>query len=522
MDTEKFAEAQSLYDAGDYRKSARLFLESIEKGTPIGNGPAYHMAGNSFMRLKRYSDAAVVFEHALRDDTYQRHGAVEANLANSYIRTGDYSAAVAHYDAALNLGNPEEAYKYYVGMAQAYMQQEQYDHAAVAYKHAALNEYNPAPGKALVNLGLAMMASGNPKGAVEAYRAALASPEYENKGRALLNMGVAYHAQGMWHDAIRSIEEAQVLHGYQDSALAQRTIADARKRLAIEEQVEAADAALVADDEAPAETPMQQQPLQQAPPQPQPAAPIPAYLPDEDASEEELPGLDALLPDSESRFGKAEDVDRFFSRTEQEAAAAGRARERRAKGKFRWLKIVAIVVLVLAILAGAAAALLITGQGYPSAKATVSSLLDEYGAGRSISQMWTYGAQKSIESQMVIVPIPNSYTIDAVKLSTASGSRSLWPDRTTVTATVYNDFGDTLVFSFVLAREGIGWKIVEVIPEVGSDGGLGGEVYPPDGGSLSEQSPQSTDESEEMLQEQPGDVYVEEPVTGPEMQGTAP
>jgi tetratricopeptide (TPR) repeat protein len=471
VDTNKFAEAQKLYGEKDYRRAARAFLESIEKGTPIGNGPAYHMAGNSFMQLKRYSDAVTVYEHALRDDTYQRRGAVESNLANSYLHVGDYSAAVAHYEAALGDSDASGYYKYYQGMALAYMKQENYEAAALAYKHAALDEQNPKPGGALLNLGLAMMAAGKPDAAVEAYRAALSSAGYDNKGRALLNLGIAYHAQGKWREAIRSIEEAQMLHGYESSTLAIRTIKDARARLAIEEQVEATDVALVGEDMDSELEPLEEEIVPGV--IPDDAHTAPSAILNEGAQSKDFDtasdhALTALAPDdfgdaesdsdldsdaSDLGIGDPSEVETFFARTEKEIAAEGRKTARAARSRFGWVKPVIIVVLVLAVLGGAVAALYYTGQGLPSAKTTVTELLDAYNQGKSIAPMWTYDAQDTATRQMVLVPASIDYTINKVVSA---------PNVSSVDVSISTDTGANLDFTFDLAREGIGWKVASL------------------------------------------------------------
>ena len=458
MDTQKFSEAQELYNAGDYRKSARLFLDAVEKGTPIGNGPAYHMAGNSFMRLKRYSDATVVFEHALRDDTYQRRSALEANLANAYVRTGEYDAAIAHYEAALALGDVENTYKLYLGTAQAYMRQQKFELAAIAYKHAALDPHNPTPGKSLLNLGLAMMAGGNAKGAIEAYKAALASPEYENKGRALLNSGIAYHSLGMWQDAISAFEEAKLQPGYQESELAESTLADARHRLMLEAQVAEAD--LDIEDAVDEDL----------------IDPVEAFMTGSIPSDgtytsdfEQVTGIDSfadddqpdameddLYPQREVRVGNAEDVERFFAMSDREVARQGRDKMKGERSRFFWVKWVAVIILLLGTLGGGGAALYFTGQGFPSAETTVTDLLNSYSEGHSISDYWTFDAQENLESRMVIIPIPETFTIDDIERG---------PARTVVKASIVTAGEETLTFSFGLAREGIGWKVNEVALE---------------------------------------------------------
>jgi len=481
VNTQKFAEAQQHYNAGDFRKSARLFLDAVEKGTPIGNGPAYHMAGNSFLRLKRYSDATVVFEHALRDDTYNRRGAVEANLANAYVRTGDYDSAIAHYEAALASGDAENAYKYYQGTAQAYMQQHKYDLAAIAYKHAALEPNNPAPGKSLSNLGLAMMANGNGAGAVEAYQAAIACPDYENKGRALLNLGIAYHSLGMWEDAVKALEEAKRQPNYKESELAEGTLAHAKHRLELDQGIAEADQVLEEevigeeDDDGmvdPVEAYMQQQAEKTALSQDQAATddidtgdPVPEDI--AIAATGKFPAVSDdvavdgggdLLPQREIEVGNSEDVARFFSLTEKEVAAQGKEKLRKERGRFFWLKWAAVIVLLLGAIGGGGAALFLTGQGHPSAEGTVTGLLQSYSEGRSIAEYWTFAAQADIESRMVIVPIPETFTVDSI----SPGST-----HTDVTVTVHTEDEPARVFVFNLVREGIGWKVENIVAFAG-------------------------------------------------------
>ena len=480
MDTQKFTEAQQYYNEGDFRKSARLFLDAVEKGTPIGNGPAYHMAGNSFLRLKRYSDATVVFEHALRDDTYNRRGAVEANLANAYVRTGDYDSAIAHYEAALASGDAENAYKYYQGTAQAYMQQEKYDLAAIAYKHAALEPNNPTPGKSLSNLGLAMMANGNGAGAVEAYQAAIACPEYENKGRALLNLGIAYHSLGMWEDAVKALEEAKHQPNYQGSELAEGTLEHAKRRIELEQGVAEADQKIedevvtTEDDDLidPVEAYMQEQAEKAAAQQEQSAKDdIDTGDPTSDdveaAATGKFPAIteDAVVDDDgilltphEADVGNSEDVERFFSMSEREVAAKGKEELKEERGKFFWVKWAAVIILLLGALGGGGAALFLTGQGHPSAESTVTNLLQSYSEGRSIAEYWTFGAQANIESRMVVVPIPETFTIDSVDSASMN---------TDITVTVHTEDEDARVFVFNLAREGIGWKVENIVPDNG-------------------------------------------------------
>ncbi|TLM89358.1 MAG: tetratricopeptide repeat protein, partial [Actinobacteria bacterium] len=213
MDQNKFAEAQAAYDAGDYRTAAKAFLASAGKGA-AGNGSAFHMAGNSLMRLRRYQDAVTVYGHALRDDTYDRRGAVQANLGAAYAALGEYADAATAYERAIGEPGYSAHYKAYQGAAAALMERGKVEEAAVAYRKAAIDPGNPDPGKALVNLGLCFMALGRPGDAAEAYKAALGFDQYQGRGKALSNLGLAYTQMGEYGEAVKAFEKATQLHDH--------------------------------------------------------------------------------------------------------------------------------------------------------------------------------------------------------------------------------------------------------------------------------------------------------------------
>ena len=55
------------------------------------------MAGNALMRLRRHQDAVTVYGHALRDELYDRRGAVWANLGKAFSEVGEYAESVKAY-----------------------------------------------------------------------------------------------------------------------------------------------------------------------------------------------------------------------------------------------------------------------------------------------------------------------------------------------------------------------------------------------------------------------------------------
>jgi tetratricopeptide (TPR) repeat protein len=219
VDQSRFQEAQQAYDAGEFRAAAKGFLASAGRGAD-GNGAAYHMAGNALMRLRRYADAVTVYGHALRDQIYDRRGAVLANLGVAYCELGEYTEAARSYEQALVEPDYTTPWKAYQGMAGALLERGRIEDAAVAYRKAALDAENPDPGRALVNLGLCFMGLGRPADAVEAYRAALGFDQYKGRGLALANLGLAYVALGRYEDAVKSFEKASGLHGHKLSPAA--------------------------------------------------------------------------------------------------------------------------------------------------------------------------------------------------------------------------------------------------------------------------------------------------------------
>lgn len=498
MDAEKFKGAQEKYQAGDYRSAARGFLDAAEPGTPIGNGAAYHMAGNSFMRLKRFEDATTVYEHALKDSTYLKRAAVEANLANAYSRIGMYDAAISHFKAALEDPVCGNAYKCYQGMGAAFMEQDSFEQAAIAFRRAALDKDNPEPGKNLINLGLCLMSLERPKDAIQAYRAALATGSYQTPGKALSNLGIAYFQTGEWGRSIHSFEEAITLHGYKLSDQARSFFEQAKKEFEASGSAEVEDEATpngdeVSDislDEAQVSIEEKRQAIDDAAAQPEPSSGIheeeiavlaadlvgqstDAFVPvAQDFSQEDEPAsqtpestapvveqpaqdmsdttkLDAAL--TEVGIGDEEAVESFFGMTEKEAAQLGKETAKENRSKFAIVKWLLGLILVFAILAGAAVAVYYTGFGIPTPKKLVSDAMSAYNSGKAFESYWA-NANNSVR-EMAAVPVPSQFSIDTINVD---GMKA------TVNVKVKPGSSSALAFKFNVVRRGIGWKISSV------------------------------------------------------------
>jgi tetratricopeptide (TPR) repeat protein len=452
MEETRFQEAQQAYAAGDYRSAAKGFLSAAGRGTD-GNGAAYHMAGNSLLRLRRYNDAVTVFRHALRDEGYSRRGAVNANLGVAFVALGEYSEAVRAYEDALRETDYETPYKALQGMASALLERGRVEEAAAAYRKAALDTTNPEPAKALVNLGLCFMALGRPADAVDAYQAALGFDEYRGRGKALANLGQAYFTLGEYQNAVRAFEKATQVHSH---GLSQAAGA-------------AYEAALARVRELSAPRPSNEGPLTPDLPEGMPVE-VAVHLSGEsgsgtdaadDVELEQEAGAESSLShettaDDASRalgFGDDQAVADFFSVSEEQLRERDLA-ERRARraqtwsGRSRAVTVTVIVVVVL--VCGAAVAAWFTGYGWPTQQQAVDGMLSAYGEGQPVDSFWVAVPAADVTREMAKVPVPGTYTIESVERSAQDS---------TVTVAVTPDEGTSLRYAVTLVREGVGWKI---------------------------------------------------------------
>jgi tetratricopeptide (TPR) repeat protein len=388
VDQNRFQEAQVAYDAGDYRSAAKQFLASAGRGAE-GNGAAYHMAGNSLCRLRRFVDAVTVYGHALRDPLYGRRGAVQANLGAAYVALGEYAAGANAYEAALAEPDYTTYYKALQGLAGALLERGKIEEAAVNYRKAALDANNPDPGRALVNLGLCFMGLGRPADAVEAYKAALGFEDYKGRGKALANLGQAYTVLGEYSDAAKAFEKATQLHGYTLSAGAAAAFATAQSALADDSQTvegwETGEMAPIA--EATAADPMQADPE----------------------------ALDAEAAADTLGMGGDEAVSDFFSMTEDQMLVRDRE-ERRAARKagspaagVRALVFVGLAALLIGALVGGGYAL---GFGWPTQKGMVSGMLTAHGTGGKTEAFWIAAGGADVPREMAKVPPLQTFSID--------------------------------------------------------------------------------------------------------------
>lgn len=435
MDQNRFQEAQVAYDAGDYRSAAKQFLASAGRGAE-GNGAAYHMAGNSLCRLRRFQDAVTVYGHALRDPLYERRGAVQGNLGAAYVALGEYAQAVNAYEAALAEPDYTTHYKALQGLAGALLERGKIEDAAVNYRKAALDANNPDPGRALVNLGLCFMGLGRPADAVEAYKAALGFEDYKGRGKALSNLGQAYTSLGEYSDAAKAFEKATQLHGYHLPPAAAAAFDTARDACGDDRETvdgwETGEIApvLVASDAGTADTTVGEAGV--------------------GADTGTSTGTDAL------GFGDEAAVSDFFNITEDQMLVRDREARRAARNVdapgagIRALIFVAVAALLVGGLIGGGYAL---GFGWPTQKATVSSMLTAHGTGGSTGKYWIAAGTADVSREMAKVPPLQTFSVDGVQRAAQTS---------VVLVTVTPKSGAPLHYRITLAREGVGWKVTGI------------------------------------------------------------
>lgn len=442
MDEVRYNEALKHYNEKDYRAAAKGFLAAAGRGIE-GNGLAYHMAGNSLLKLRRYTDAITVYGHALRDETYMKTGAVHANLATAHSAQGDYQQAVTCFREALADVGYTQQYRALQGMAAALLQMGKVEEAAASYRQAALDADNPDPGKALNNLGLCFMALGRPADAAEAYKAALGFDTYSSRGKALANLGMAFSALGEHKDALKSFEKAVELHSFKlgPAALA----AMENSRAVLEEDAipkrEIVEGWRTGELDPVAASAQVTGPLD--------AADLPSQA--GSAPLDSLP----IVGDEEDGAETAEgDVSAFFARTDEEMKLMDRAESKRKRNEKAgengpWRRVVTIVSIIV-VVAGLAAALYFAGYGFPTQIMTVGGMLEAHAEGLPVEGYWVAVPSADVAEEMAKLPPIQGHTIQELERSAA---------RSYVKITVTPRSGEPLRYEITMLREGVGWRV---------------------------------------------------------------
>lgn len=441
MDDALFRDAKQAYDSGDYRAAAKGFLAAAGRGVE-GNGSAYHMAGNSLMRLRRHADAITVYCHALKDALYDRRGAVLANLAAAHVASGDYAEAVDEYRRAAEEPDYPTRYKALHGMAGALVEMGHYEQAAVAYRQAALDGDNPDPGKALNSLGLCLMALGRPGDAVEAYKAALGFDAYAGRGKALANLGIAFNALGEHKEAVKAFEKATQLHSHVLAASALTAYEASRQAVAAQ-----APERTIVDGWATGEIPamIEDEPVMRASDITQAFAVVPSN--DDPSTTGEL-------------FGNQPPLDtEFFTRTDSEMKEVDRVARRDERNARRadrnpW-QLPATIVSGILVLAAIIAAVYFSGYGFPTQRMAVDGMLAARADGEPVEKHWVAVPSGDVDKEMSKVPaMIDTYQVGAVERAATTSK---------VEVTVVPDDGDPVRYTVTLSREGFGWKVSGIV-----------------------------------------------------------
>jgi len=431
VDQVRFQEAERAYADGDWRAAAKAFLASATGGVE-GNGPAYHLAGNSLVRLRRHNDAITVYRHALEDPRYAKRPSVWLNLGAAYSAAGSYPEAVDTYASAIGEPGQTAAYKAHQGMAGALYEMGRVADAAREYRAAAVDEGNPDPGKALNNLGLCLMALGRPEDAVEAYRTASGMAEYAGKGRSLANLGLAYTTLGRHEEAVKSFKKASELHSHRLSVPALAAY-------------EASAAAISA-------------------PSPQT---VDGWTTGElPTAPESAPVAGSVQASGVPIAGAAADS-RFFTATEDEMRERDRTARREEREEYRaernpWV-VAAVWIVGVLLVVGAVLGAWALGLGWPTQNATVKGLLDAHQNGKEVARYWVAVPDVDVSKEMAnLPPTYRSFTVDSIERSALSSKASV---------TVTLEKGAPLHYEVTLGREGVGWKVTGISNDWRSTGG---------------------------------------------------
>lgn len=424
MEQTRLEAAEAAYAAGDWTSAAREYLAAAA-GEIEGSGYAFHRAGNALVKLKRFDDAASVYERALKDSTYQDTGTVAANLGTAKSALGAHDEAAASFKRALQSPDYHARHKALQGLGGSYYQMGRIEDAAEAYRQAALDSQNPDPGKALNNLGLCFMALERPQDAVEAYRAAVELEGYKGRGRVAANLGMAYAALGMHEKAVSSFERARREFDFQLSSNLEKAYQTSLAATSSTERVEG-------------------------------------------WSTGELP---PILPPREITFNDedAEDESRFFTMTDDEMKRVDRDTRRRERAERPpkrplWVTILVWSAVVVAVAGGIVAAYMY-GIGYPTQQMTVNGVMEAHADGDDVASYWVAVPATDVTKAMSALPTAwDSYQVGSVERSARTSK---------VDVTVTLERGGVVTYEFSLTREGVGWKINGVSTSFSSmDGGV--------------------------------------------------
>lgn len=430
------ARADTAYAAREWDVAAAAYLDAAGADGDH-DAESLYLAGNSYLKSRRFAEAANAYERSLEDPLWDRASQVKTNLGLVYAALGRHEDAVAPLqEAAEDLRNPGR-YRALSGLGSSLERMGRVEEAADAYRRAVLVEDNPDPGKPLNNLGLCYMALGRPGDAADAFRAALELDSYGSKGKAAANLGLALAASGAHAEAVRAFDRAVVDYGLLLSTPAS-AVYDAS--VAVVEEQESRDA--------------------------RHAGPrlLGSGMPVEGWTTGELP----LVPTAVVTHEIDDEIETaFFTMTEDEMRQVDRDARKVERVESRSARNLGVVLgtwlAVLAVVAGLLGYAWVSGLGYPTQTMTVKALLDAHADGGAVESYWVAVPTDDVDKEMSSLPPKyTSYTIDGAEASARTS---------TVTVTIVLEQGAPLTYTVSLLREGVGWKVNGITNDWRSTGG---------------------------------------------------
>lgn len=437
MDTSAFNAGKAAYTKGDYA-TAQAMLQAAKNPGEI-NGALDHMLGNSLMRMGMYQEAAKVYQNVLKDETYQKVGAIYANLGRALAACGQDEEAIRALDSALQDVHYQSPYKAQMALGKLLQKRGDARSAGAAFRSAAIDERNPDPSVALMNLGSCFMELGRPLDAVEAFRTALdfSSPR-TSQSSIYAALGEAFVASNRMQEALDAFQHAlsspaAEFTGKQEAAYtaakhAVATLVAKRGGIGSTDALLAAGGYQVSGSIDPLD------PLQE--------------------SGELIPS-----PEDTGFFSVSEqDIMEEESKKNKEEKRSKKSKKKqvkKVKKKGRILKVF-VVIIVSFFLLGAAGATWAYYQGYgiPDATTVAENLFyakaDRTGTDQYIASSVNDTQKKSIQA---ILPTTSNIRVKDVQRS---------KDTSIVTISASLSQGASQTYVVNLIRDGLGWKVTDV------------------------------------------------------------
>ncbi len=421
MNQQAYEQGKRAYQAGDWFSAVFQLGQAKEAGEK--NGEIDHLLGNAYMKLGQFESAVNAYAGALSDVSYGKAGALSTNRGRALLAAGRVQEAIDTLSKAVQDASYTTPYKAFLALGSAYERLGDTRNAGIAYRNAAVDEANPNPSGALRSLGKCFMGLGRPVDAVEAYRTALdfLTP-LESQAEVYCELGLAYVAANRMSEAVDAFS-----HASSDSTF----VMSDEARTAYEA---AQNAVARIRSRKPSETDAFLQ-----------AAGYGSYDP-----------LDPM-GESGELIPSAEDTG-FFSLSEEDILAQDK-KERKIRRKHRHtgLKVFITLLILLALAVGGGVFAYTQGYGWPTQQSVIEGIFaaKTQGSNGSIKQFIASGIDdKKIQDISDVLPSTGTPTITKLDKSATTS---------TVTVSVTTSNGSSVEYTVGLVRDGIGWKVSDVV-----------------------------------------------------------